>query len=157
VAVSEAMLGFATGLRGAMPMALLLRAAEADGSITRLPGWLRRAPGARTSLLLAAGELVADKLPMTPSRLQPGALFGRVMSGAAVGIAAASRAGGTPVLGGLLGAGGALAGAYAGYHARQALGRAGVPDPVCGVVEDGVTIGLGLLALRGQEAEVRGA
>ncbi len=53
-------------------------------------------------------------------------------------------------LGAVLGAGGAVLGAQAGYHARAALGRAtGIPDPVWGAVEDAaaVTLGMGVLHL----------
>ena len=42
--------------------------------------------------LLSAGELVADKLPRTPSRIDPGPLVGRIVSGTAVGYVVCRRA-----------------------------------------------------------------
>jgi uncharacterized membrane protein len=107
---------------------------------------LLRSPVAqRLLVLLAVGEFVGDKLPFIPSRLEPGPLFGRMLLGALAGTAIASETRRSPALGAVLGAGGAVIGAQAGYYARVALGRAtGIPDPVWGAVEDAAAVTLGM-------------
>src|ERR1700675_667205 len=70
---------------------------------------------------LAVSELIADKLPFTPSRLKAGPLASRIVSGAVCwaaiyGVAERPLAEGA-VLGGL----GAIAGAFAGYYTRKRL------------------------------------
>lgn len=96
--------------------------------------------------VLALGELVADKLPMTPARTSAMGLSGRVVTGALTG-ACLGVAGGVSIwVGGLVGAIGALAGTFAGYHARVGLVRSlKVPDIAVALPEDLVAIGLGLL------------
>ncbi|MGI8575612.1 MAG: hypothetical protein ACR2MA_09800 [Egibacteraceae bacterium] len=95
--------------------------------------------------LLATGELVADKLPDTPSRLAKGPLAGRAVMGGIAG-AAMSR---PRAIGFALGATGAVAGAYGLFHARRLAGeRSELPDAALGLLEDGVVIGLGRLATR---------
>lgn len=94
--------------------------------------------------LLATGELVGDKLPRTPSRLAPGPLVGRIVSGAGVGFVLSRRAGRAPWPGIALGAGAAVAGAWGGSQARKALGPAlHVPDAVVAVAEDALAYALG--------------
>jgi uncharacterized membrane protein len=94
--------------------------------------------------VLSAGELIGDKLPKTPSRLDPGPLFGRAVAGAAVGYVLCRRAGQSPWLGTALGAGAALVGAYGGCHGRRLLGETlHIPDAVVAVGEDALAIGVG--------------
>ena len=83
--------------------------------------------------VLAIGELIADKLPKTPSRKAPGPFIGRVMSGALCGAA----------LGGLLaGVLGAVAGTLGGYEFRARLVRAiGGKDLPIALLEDAIAIG----------------
>ncbi len=149
-----AALGFVAGLRSMMPFAILSRAYETDGAAyDALPSPLRLLDSGATrglTAVAAAGEVVGDKLPMVPSRLQPGPLGGRVIVGALAGATLSHR---TPValaVGAMLGAATAGAGSAAGYYARKALGEAtGVPDLVWAVLEDGVALGLGILSVRG--------
>jgi uncharacterized membrane protein len=98
--------------------------------------------------LLALGELIADKLPSTPSRLELTGLVGRiVLGGLSGGVVAAARSH-SFLLGCLAGATGAIAGAWTGYHVRARLGRAlPLPDPAIACVEDLVAIGGGLLTV----------
>lgn len=111
------LLGLASGLRAfSAPSALALR---------RRP---LNAP--RRALLLAAlGELVADKLPSTPSRLERRGLSGRVLSSAISGQLVA----GAP--GAARGVGAALASAVAGNTVRNR-----VPGIATALCEDGVAI-----------------
>jgi uncharacterized membrane protein len=96
--------------------------------------------------LAALGEYVWDLLPATPPRTAAPGLTGRIvmglLTGACLGIAGATF----PWLAALLGATGAVAAAFGGYHARVALGRAlRAPDFAIAAPEDLVAIGLGVL------------
>src|SRR5262249_37768733 len=123
------LLGVATGLRSLLPLAVL--------SVMR-----SRSRGLEALLLpLAAGELVADKLPRTGSRLAPGPLTARIVAagiGASGLVRPRSRA---PVV--LAGAAGALAGALLGHRARTRLPAAtGTPDLPWAALEDATAAGL---------------
>lgn len=94
----------------------------------------------------ALGELVADKLPSTPSRTKPAPLIGRILLGGLAGAAVATSGSQSVSLGGVLGAAGGIAGAFGGYEFRTRLVRAfKVPDWVIACLEDAVAIGGGLL------------
>jgi uncharacterized membrane protein len=94
----------------------------------------------------AVGELIADKLPSTSSRLKPPGLMARIVLGGLSGAAAAASLSQSMALGAVLGAAGGIAGAFAGYEVRSRLVRAlGVPDFVIACLEDAVAIGGGLL------------
>jgi uncharacterized membrane protein len=96
--------------------------------------------------LMAAVELVVDKLPSTPSRTEAFGLSGRVMFGGLSGACLAVAGGLSPALGAVLGAAGGVAGAFAGYESRRRLARAlGIRDVVIALLEDIVAIGGGLL------------
>lgn len=99
--------------------------------------------------LLAAGELIGDKMPFTPNRTELPGLIARIVSGAFVGgsICAARRkdfwAGAT------IGAVSAVAAAYAGQHIRQKIAdESGIPSAFLGAVEDATAIGIGVNALK---------
>src|SRR5579864_6761118 len=74
--------------------------------------------------ILALLELVADKLPGTPSRTAPVGLTARIITGALTGACLGIGGDATLWLGALAGAIGGIAGAFAGYHARVGLDRA---------------------------------
>src|SRR6185369_8136802 len=90
---------------------------------------------------LALAELVADKLPSTPSRTSPPGLVARITTGGFCGACVASAGGVGVVLGALLGAGGGILGTFVGYQARTRLVRAlGTPDFVVALLEDVVAV-----------------
>jgi uncharacterized membrane protein len=129
-------LGVVAGLRANLPFALLAR--RTGRRVAQL--------GFLTSSLL---ELAGDKRSRTPSRLEAASFGGRVAAGTLAGAWVLRATGGPIVTGALLGAAGAGAGAYLGYHARMLLGRlTPLPDPVWGAVEDAVALGLGYAATR---------
>lgn len=146
------LLGVTAGMRSQMPLALLARdAREGNVNVGRGRPWslLRSTKVGVATGVSAIGEMIGDKLPQTPSRLDPGPLGGRLVIGAAMGAVVSPGSRRSRVGGALLGVAGAAAGAYGGYHARAALGRGtGIPDPVWGVAEDGIALGIGSLALR---------
>jgi uncharacterized membrane protein len=143
-------LGVLAGLRSMTPPAVISWAARLGG--LHLEGtplaflavsWV---PYVLTALML--GELVADKLPRTPSRTQPGPFIGRILTGGLSGAGLAAGAGLSLVAGIIAGALGAVAGTLEGYRARTGLVRAlGRPDYVVALVEDVVAIGGAILVV----------
>ena len=139
-----AALGITAGMRSQLPLALLARTAARTG-----PQWLRKRTVPTNLYLSAAGEIVGDKLPMTPSRLEPLSMAGRLVFGSFSGAILVRRLE-APVLAGVMaGALGAVAGSLAGYHARRWLGEtSGLPDAIWAGAEDALAISIGLLATR---------
>jgi uncharacterized membrane protein len=91
--------------------------------------------------VFAVGELIADKLPMTPSRTKPPGLIIRFVTGGLSGAALCAAANQSLLIGATLGGLGGLIGAFVGYQIRTRLARAlKVPDFVIAVVEDAVAI-----------------
>lgn len=85
------------------------------------------------------GELVGDKLPTAPSRLEHGGALVRATSGAIGASLLAARGGAHPVVPALAGAFGGLAGAFGGAAWRAwAVGR--LPDWQAAVAEDVVAL-----------------
>jgi len=96
--------------------------------------------------LLALGELVIDKLPSTPKRTSLAGLIGRSVMGGLSGAGIAVAGSQSIAPGAILGVAGAIAGAFAGYEVRKRLVRAlKVPDFVIALLEDTVAIAGGLL------------
>ena len=93
---------------------------------------------------LAVSELIADKLPFTPSRLKPGPFAARIVSGAVCGAAIYGVVEQPLKEGAVLGGLGAIAGAFAGYHMRRRLSR-DLPALGVAVLEDVLAIGGGIL------------
>jgi len=106
----------------------------------RRPAAVLHHQAARSAAALAdVGELVIDKLPTTPSRLDPPGLTGRVVSASlAAAILARSRSGPDPGHGGRLGV---CAGR--GQDMPRCRPRLPAPpDPAVAVAEDALAIGL---------------
>jgi uncharacterized membrane protein len=92
--------------------------------------------------VLAAVEVIADKLPETPNRTAPLGLSARMAMGGLTGACTAAGAGSAVILGAALGAVGGVAGCFLGYEARARLVRAfGTRDIYIAVLEDILTIG----------------
>jgi uncharacterized membrane protein len=94
----------------------------------------------------ALGEFVGDQLPTTPARTAAVGLTARIVIGLLTGACLGIAGGASYWLGALIGAIGAIAGAFGGYQARVRLVRSlHVPDAAIAIPEDLVAIGLGLL------------
>ena len=145
-------LGFVTGLRSQLPTAVLAwrqSRHELPHDIAGTSRILRQHGVVRAVTLAAAGELVTDKLPQTPSRLEAGPFLGRLSFGATAGAAIAAAFGRSRLLGGVLGIAGAAAGSYAGTRYRALVAdRSEVPDVVWAVAEDAAALMLALAATR---------
>jgi uncharacterized membrane protein len=139
LASRAALLGAATGMRSTVALAaLILR--RSDG----LPAVLHHQAARSAAAIADAGEHVIDKLPQTPSRLDPPGLIGRAVS-ASLAAAVVARSGHRrPVPAMAIASACALAAAKVCHDARAALARH-VPDPVVAVAEDALAIGLAAL------------
>jgi len=138
------LIGVLAGLRSMTAPAVTAWAAHFGRLSLRTPlAWLGSLPVAILFTLGALAELVADKLPKTPSRTAPVGLVARILTGALSGAAvyyAGSKQG--YWLGAIVGAAGGVAGCFGGYQARTKLVKTlGTPDYVVAVLEDLIAIG----------------
>lgn len=144
-------IGVVAGMRSQLPFALLALSARRGKIVSNATGplgFLRSGAAAVGFGLAAAGELVGDKLPITPSRLRPGSLVVRGLVGAAAGAIVALDDDAAAPGGALAGLAGSVAGSFGGYWLRANAARVtGLPDPAWAVAEDVLGIGLGLVAL----------
>jgi uncharacterized membrane protein len=145
-------LGAIAGFRSMVAPAALSRAVS-NGCIEGLeetPFAILGSPRVTTALrMMAIGEFIVDKLPVTPSRTSPTPLLGRVASGGLVGAALFASEDRRSLVGGALGAAAALAAAYAGERLRlQAAEKLGMPDPVVALLEDCLVVIAGSRLLR---------
>jgi uncharacterized membrane protein len=98
--------------------------------------------------ILAAGELIADKLPRTPSRLKPLGMTGRILLGAFCGWIAGQTWGASWEVAAGAGILGALLGAVAGYEIRKGWVRSlHWHDLPVALIEDLVCIGGSILVV----------
>jgi uncharacterized membrane protein len=143
-----AALGLLAGLRSMSAPALITRVARrgqlaAKGSKLE---FLNSTGALSGAIVLAAGEMIVDKLPKTPARIKPGPLTARAVSGALCGAILCSARKKSPWLGALYGALGAVGATYAAYHLRHAVKETlHVPDAVVAVAEDAVVAGSAFL------------
>jgi len=137
------LLGFTTGLRSLTPMAVLswyawLEYLPISGTWA---GWAGRLSVAIVFTVLALGELAGDKMPRVPNRTSPLPLIFRLGMGGLAGAIAATAMNGPGLEGVLLGAVGALLGAFSGFMVRRDLvEKIGCKDWHVALVEDVITI-----------------
>ena len=152
----SAALGWVAGMRSATAPAALARALASrthatDRWLRRPDGWpatwLAARPAPTLLALAAAGELVGDKLPMTPHRTDVAPFAGRVASGALVGAAVAGRRGTSLVGAALAGAVGAAVSTVV-MHRARAVASEQVGATPAALAEDALAIALGAAASR---------
>src|SRR4051794_10868256 len=138
-----ALVGAATGLRSTIGVGALVETASRG-----LPAFATTSPARVVAGVGVAGELVVDKLPKTPSRLEPPGLAARIVLAAVAG-AALARASERPVgAAALLASTTAVVSARVGHDLRRAASR-WVPPLVAALVEDAVAVGLATFSVRG--------
>jgi uncharacterized membrane protein len=142
------LLGLVAGLRSMMAPAVVSWFAHLDVlDVSQTPVALM---GYRITVIifsvLAVGELIADKLPMTPSRKQPLSFGIRIVTGALVG-ATIGASGGRLALGLILGAVGAVVGTLAGAAARAELASDFGRDLPAAILEDIAAIAIAVFAV----------
>ena len=93
--------------------------------------------------LLALFELFVDLQPSTPKRTAPVPLVARILTGGLCGACVLAAAHQSLIIGAILGAIGAVIGAFAGYEIRRRLvASLNIKDTFIALLEDAVTIGL---------------
>jgi uncharacterized membrane protein len=113
-----------------------------DGSVLK---FMKSPTTATVFKVLSISELVADKLPSTPNRIEASGVVGRSLSGALAGAAICKAAGGRALTGALIGGVAAIAATYASYFLRKNIVKnSNIPDPVIGGIEDVITISSGI-------------
>jgi uncharacterized membrane protein len=156
--VAIPLLGLMTGLRTMTPIAVVcwfayigLPGSSGQGQLPLVGTWAFWAGRLVTVIVftaLALGEYVGDKLPQTPNRTAPGPLLARLAFGGLVGAIAATGMSGSTTEGIILGALGALTGAFLGFHVRKALvEKSGRPDWNVALLEDASAVLLSVMAL----------
>jgi len=93
----------------------------------------------RATRLWALGELIFDKVPTIPDRIDPGPLAGRIVAGASLGAIVAGRTGTNRGEAAIVGAVIALASAHASYRIRRMLSRM-LPPTAAALVEDAIIL-----------------
>lgn len=131
-------IGLLNGLRTFTPPAAIAWAAHL--------GWLKlegtlaligSVPAVAIFTLLAAAELVADKMPWIPNRTSIPGLIARIIMGKLAGACVAAAGGQSIWLGALCGAVGGIAGTFGGYQGRTRSVKAlNKPDIYVALVED---------------------
>ena len=128
------------GSRSMMAPALLSHALK-DTRSRRLKrswlGWMQSPQTATVFKVLTVGELIGDKLPGAPDRIDTPGLLGRGLSGALIGTTLYVHQGRNVWVGATWGVLSAVASSYACFYLRQQLDESTpVPDPVWGAAED---------------------
>lgn len=148
------LIGGATGLRSMTGIALVTLAAQRGWPNLRwlhLHGtglqFLEHPVSMGVFVLLALGELIADKLPFIPSRIQPGPLVSRFAFAALCGSALAVAASTSWILPALFAGIAAVVSAYAGYWLRRTITMRGVKDLPIALLEDATAILFALFAV----------
>lgn len=135
------LIGVVAGLRSMTPPAVVSWAALL-GWLHLENSWLAFLGFAATPYILtvfALGELIADKLPKTPSRKSPVGFIARIVSGALCG--AALCATNQAVIGGIVvGVIGAILGTLGGYELRTRLAMVVGKDLPIALLEDAIAI-----------------
>lgn len=140
-------LGVVIGMRALVGPALLSRrlATTALAQDPEEPLHRVTQPAVVTSLaVLAATEIITDKLPGIPDRTIPFQFGGRLVSSATCGAFLSQVEGSNVPAGAVVGSLGAVAGTLAFFHLRQWLHHdVGLPDPMVALAEDALCVGLG--------------
>jgi len=140
--VDAALVGAATGLRSTVGVGALVETGSRG-----LPAFATTPPARIVAGVGVAGELVGDKLPRTPSRLEPPGLAARVALAAVAGAVLARAAERAMVPAALVASATAVVSARVGHDLRRAAATR-VPPLVAALVEDVVAIGLASFAVR---------
>ncbi len=136
---APALLGLSTGARASLAVAGIAAGIRRPGDPVGT-ALLRHRWGRLAAVALVAGELVGDKLPQSPSRLEPTGIGVRVALGALGGAALPVPRQGGRLLGAVTGAAGAVVGAVAGYRWRMFVAGRGWPDLPAALAEDAVAV-----------------
>jgi uncharacterized membrane protein len=144
-------LGAITGLRSLSgPAFVSLAASQGRLDLDGTPlGFVSSPYVSRALLVMALGELVGDKLSITPSRTSPPVLLWRAVSGGLVGSASFVSEDRRATTGAAIGSAAAVVAALAGEKLRALAGeKIGLPDPVVALAEDAIVLLVGSRSLK---------
>lgn len=141
--VQAALAGAATGLRSTIGVGALVESASGG-----LPAVALTTPARVVAGLGVGGELIVDKLPTTPSRLEPPGLAARIVLAAVAGAVLARARDRRIAPAALVAAGTAVVSARLGHDLRR-LAATRVPPLAAALGEDVVALGVAALAVRG--------
>jgi uncharacterized membrane protein len=136
------LIGIVAGMRAMTAPAAISWAARL-GKLSLSGTWLAFLGYAWTPWILtflAAGELVTDQLPSTPSRTVPIQFGTRILMGGVCGAALTAGAG-SMLIGAIVGIGGAVAGTLGGRAFRARMAAAFGRDRPAALLEDVIAIG----------------
>ncbi|WP_072805718.1 hypothetical protein [Rhodococcoides yunnanense] len=138
-ALLSASIGKASGFRSSVGISVGLLAWFHGTKYQRL--------AAAGSAVATVGEFIGDKLPSTPSRLDPAPLGGRIAAGTGAAYVIARKTGEAPIPAAVVGGLTAIAGSYAG-HAYRGWASTKIPPLAAAAVEDVVALAVGAAVLR---------
>lgn len=145
-------LGIIAGMRTFMAPAVVshLYSRHPSKSLHRSPlNFMQTLVTSKIFKVLAAGELVGDKLPNTPNRTSAPGLVGRALSGMLCGAAVYRASNKKAYIGGLVGGTAAVASSFGFFYLRSAVAKTKVvPDAIIGGIEDAVAIAAGVTIAR---------
>ena len=150
-----AVLGAISGMRSMAAPAIVSRLAHTgllplqDSQIK----FLSHKNSAKTTAVMAIGELVADKLPFIPNRTAVFPLVTRAVSGALSATAFTRARKRSVAVGALIGSLAAVGASYGAYKLRKAIGeKTHLPDTIVAVAEDALVAACGFALLRALQA-----
>jgi uncharacterized membrane protein len=147
VYAGAALLGTLAGMRSMAAPAVIGQMSK-KGALDDVSGVLTVMKGsgfATVSSIFAAGEFIADKLPMIPNRTDAGPLLGRALAGGLSGAVVCSARKRSALAGAIIGAAAAVGAAYGAYELRKRIGKQfHLPDMAVAVAEDAIVGALGM-------------
>ena len=149
VYAGSALVGVLAGMRS-MSAPAVLGQLNRKGALVEVTGtldWVRHRGFITASSVLAVGEMIADKLPITPNRTAAGPLMGRALAGGLSGAVICSAKRRSVLAGAFIGAAAAVGMAYGAFMLRKQLGqKLHIPDAAMALAEDAI-VGAGGVAL----------
>lgn len=134
-------LGIIAGIRAMAALSMLSEhlVKHPSKKLARTPlNFLQTRKAADVFKLLAAGEVLSDKLPFMPPRIKPTPLMARGLAGLIIGATLISTKSKAIGKGATLGLAAAIASSYIFYFLRKKPSEAGtLPNAIWGTMEDG--------------------
>lgn len=150
--MAGAALGALAGMRSTAPLVVLTAGSAGAGPIPGHAPWEERlaSPSAAAiAAVMAAGEIVADKLPWIGARTSAAPMLARIAAGASTAALLARRWRCSPVGPAVAGGAAAWVSTVASYRLRAVISlRFGIPTAVLGLVEDAVVTAAGAALIR---------
>ena len=141
-------LGIIAGMRTFMAPAVVshMYSRHSSKSLKQSPlNFFQTITASKVFKVLAAGELVADKLPGAPNRTALPGLVGRTLAGIVCGATVYKASNKKPYIGAIVGGTAAVASTFACFYLRTAIAKNKfVPDAVIGGIEDVLAIAGGV-------------